>query len=60
MVVLTLEHATEATKGELRRYLYEIRSGIYVGTISGKVREKLWQKYIDGKENIIEWNTSNR
>lgn len=42
MVVLIIEHVTPAARGELTRWLLEPRAGVFIGTISAMVREKLW------------------
>ena len=44
MTVLILETAPERLRGELTRWLLETKPGVFVGNISGLVREKLWQK----------------
>ena len=47
MVVVSLEHSPDYLKGWLCRYLYQVRPGLYVGTINTKIRHLLWEK-IDG------------
>ena len=42
MVVISIENPTDSIKGECTKYLLEIRSGLFVGTISAIVRECLW------------------
>ena len=44
MVVLILERAPASLRGELTRWLLEPRAGVFVGTISATVRDKLWEK----------------
>lgn len=44
MVVLILENAPTSLRGELTRWLLEPRAGVFVGSISAMVREKLWEK----------------
>lgn len=43
MVVLILEHIAPSVRGELTRWLIEPRAGVFVGTISAMVRDKLWE-----------------
>lgn len=43
MVVLILEHVTPSVRGELTRWLLEPRAGLFVGSVSAMVREKLWE-----------------
>ena len=34
MVVLTMDSASESLRGECTRYLIEIKTGVFIGTIS--------------------------
>jgi CRISPR-associated protein Cas2 len=44
MVVLIVERVRPSLRGELTRWLLEPKAGVFVGKISARVREKLWQK----------------
>ncbi|MHB1007509.1 MAG: type I-E CRISPR-associated endoribonuclease Cas2e [Chloroflexota bacterium] len=44
MVVLVLEKVPVGLRGELTRWLLELRAGVFVGDVSAMVREKLWEK----------------
>ena len=44
MVVLILERVKPALRGELSRWLIEPRAGVFVGNLSGLVRDRLWEK----------------
>ncbi len=44
MTVLIMESAPEKLRGELTRWMLETKPGVFVGSISGLVREKLWKK----------------
>jgi CRISPR-associated protein Cas2 len=44
MVVLVLERAPPGLRGELTRWLLEIRPGVFVGTVNALVRDYLWEK----------------
>ena len=44
MTVLILQSAPTGLRGELSRWMIEPRAGVFVGTISALVREKLWTK----------------
>lgn len=46
MLVMTLEKTPPSLRGELTRWLIEIRSGVYVGTVSATVRDLLWDKVV--------------
>ena len=44
MVVVTLEKCPLALRGDLTKWLQEISPGVYVGNVSARVREKLWER----------------
>lgn len=43
MVVVILEKVPAGVRGELTRWMIEIRTGVFVGNVSGMVRDKLWE-----------------
>ncbi len=44
MCVIVTENAPPALRGELTRWLLEVKPGVFVGRTSASVREKLWEK----------------
>lgn len=44
MVVLILERVPPGLRGEITRWLLEPKAGVFVGSVSGMVRERLWAK----------------
>ena len=44
MIVLILERVTPSLRGELTRWLIQPKTGVFVGQISARVRDLLWQK----------------
>jgi CRISPR-associated protein Cas2 len=46
MVVMVLEKVSTSARGELTRWLLEVRNGVFVGHITARVRDKLWEKCI--------------
>ena len=44
MVVMILERVPTGLRGELTRWLLEPKAGVFVGRISGMVRDRLWEK----------------
>ena len=44
MVVLIVENAKPGLRGELSRWMIEPKAGVFVGSMSALVRDKLWQK----------------
>ncbi len=49
MMVLMLEKAPVALRGELTRWLLEARTGVFVGRVSAQVRDLLWEKVCEGR-----------
>lgn len=47
MVILILERVTPSLRGELTRWMLEPRTGVFVGNMSGLVRDRLWDKVQD-------------
>ena len=50
MVVYILDNAPENLRGELCKWVLEVKVGVFVGKLSKVVREKLWEKI--GNEDI--------
>jgi CRISPR-associated protein Cas2 len=44
MTVLILERVPASLRGELSRWMIEPHTGVFIGSLSAMVREKLWQK----------------
>ena len=44
MVVMILERVPRSLRGELTRWMLEPKAGVFVGTMSALVRDKLWEK----------------
>jgi CRISPR-associated protein Cas2 len=44
MIVMILEKVPAGVRGELSRWLLEVKTGIFVGHVSARVRDKLWEK----------------
>lgn len=44
MVVIIVESAPPGLRGELTKWMIEPKAGVYVGSISGAVRDLLWDK----------------
>jgi CRISPR-associated protein Cas2 len=49
MIVIILENVPTGLRGELSRWLIEPRAGVFVGQVSGMVRDKLWEKCCQNK-----------
>ena len=44
MVVITMSNCPSKLRGDMTKWLFEIHTGVYVGQISAKVREMLWNR----------------
>ena len=43
MIVIMMEKVPVGLRGEITRWMLELRPGIFVGNLSALVREKLWE-----------------
>jgi CRISPR-associated protein Cas2 len=43
LTVVIVERATPGLRGQLTRWMLEVRAGVFVGTLSARVRAKLWK-----------------
>ncbi len=60
MLVIVLENAPPRLRGYLSRLFIEVRSGVFLGTYSERVRERAWGvvcQEIQGGNAVIAWNT---
>lgn len=44
MIVVTLTDCPPALRGDLSKWLLEINTGVYIGQVNARVRDKLWQR----------------
>jgi CRISPR-associated protein Cas2 len=42
VIVLIVENAKPSLRGELSRWLFEIKAGVFTGRVSALVRDELW------------------
>jgi CRISPR-associated protein Cas2 len=62
MVIMVLEKVTVALRGDLTRWLIEVRTGVYIGHVNAMVRDKLWERCCKARRagSIFQaWNTNN-
>ena len=50
MVVISLEKPPAALRGELTRWLLELKPNLYVGTLTARVKDALWEKILAHKK----------
>lgn len=62
MIVMILETVPVSLRGELTRWLIEPHTGIFVGHVSGMVRDRLWDKCckrLNRRGGVIQiWSTN--
>lgn len=44
MIVLTVSDCPPKVRGDLSKWLFEINTGVYVGRVSSRVRDELWER----------------
>lgn len=62
MMVIVLENAPARLRGRLAIWLLEVRSGVYVGEYSVKVRDMIWEHVKAGTEEgnaVMVWDSPN-
>jgi CRISPR-associated protein Cas2 len=62
MVVMVLERVLVSLRGELSRWMLEIRSGVFIATLTPSVRDLLWQKVcggMAGRAGILAYSARN-
>lgn len=47
MMVLVLSACPAGLRGDLTKWLMEVSAGVFVGTVSARVREHLWERVMD-------------
>jgi CRISPR-associated protein Cas2 len=61
MLVIVVENAPPRLRGRLALWLLEVRAGVYVGKVSRRVRDMLWdniEKGIDEGNAVMSWVTN--
>jgi CRISPR-associated protein Cas2 len=62
MIVMILERVPPNLRGELTRWLLELRAGVFIGTLKPLVRQKLWEHVCSGMKGgagILAYATRN-
>jgi CRISPR-associated protein Cas2 len=61
MLVIVVENVPPRLRGRLGVYLIEVRSGVYVGDVTKRVREMLWEQVVffcEAGNAIMAWSTN--
>ena len=51
MLVMILERVTPSLRGELTRWLVQPKAGVFVGGVTARVRDLLWQRVARSLKN---------
>ncbi len=61
MLVIVVENAPHRLRGRLALWLLEVRAGVYVGKVSQRTREMIWNNVQEGIADgnaIMTWSTN--
>ncbi len=58
MIVVVTEAVPPRLRGRLAVWLLEVRAGVYVGNVSARIREMIWQQINEFAEdgNVVTWH----
>ena len=62
MLVIVVENVPPRLRGRLGLWFVEVRAGVYVGDVSRKVREMIWDNLEKGVEDgnaVMAWTSNN-
>jgi len=61
MLAIVVENVPPRLRGRLALWLLEVRAGVYVGNVSRRVREMIWDNIDEGLEEgnaVMVWSTN--
>jgi CRISPR-associated protein Cas2 len=61
MLVIVVENAPPRLRGRLAIWLLEVRAGVYVGKVSRRAREMIWDTVevgLEGGNAVMVWTTN--
>jgi len=61
MTIIIIENVSNSLRGELSKWMIEIKAGVFIGKLSALVRELLWKKCDENKGKgslIMIWTTN--
>jgi CRISPR-associated protein Cas2 len=61
MLVIAVENAPPRLRGRLGLWLVEVRAGVYVGKVSRRVRDMIWNNLEDGIDSgnaVMVWSSN--
>ena len=60
-VVVVTENVPPRLRGRMAIWLLEVRAGVYVGNVSRRTREMMWQQLSEGHEDgsvVMAWSSN--
>ncbi|HEJ9659848.1 TPA: type I-E CRISPR-associated endoribonuclease Cas2e [Proteus mirabilis] len=61
MIVVVTESVPPRLRGRLAVWLLEVRAGVYIGNVSARIREMIWQQVNELAEDgsvVMAWGTN--
>lgn len=61
MVMVVTENIPPRLRGRLAIWLLQVRAGVYIGNVSRRIREMIWEQcehYIDDGNIVMGWATN--
>lgn len=61
MLVVVTENVPPRLRGRLAIWLLEVRAGVYIGDVSRRVREMIWEQIVHLAENgnvVLAWSAN--
>jgi CRISPR-associated protein Cas2 len=61
MTVVVTENVPPRLRGRLSVWLLQIRAGVYIGDVSKRIREMIWQQcetFVDEGNIVMAWSTN--
>lgn len=60
MVIFVIERAPESLRGELTRWLLEVKPGVLIGSVNTSIREQLWDRITSlSLDALLVYSTNN-
>ena len=61
MIMIVTENIPPRLRGRLAIWLLQVRAGVYIGNVSRRIREMIWEQcehYIDDGNIVMGWATN--
>lgn len=61
MLVVVTENVPDRLRGRLAVWLLQVRAGVYVGNVSRRIREMIWEQceaFLDDGNIVMAWATN--